>query len=162
MIEGGAGPRSRRVARVAGSRVTRRNVVWHRAAQSLRAVPIRLVTAVARCIRGAQTIVVAGVAKIASRSEVGAGQSPASAGMIKSPIRPTDLIMAGGALCGCLRVVHCDVVGYRAADARSAVVIGLMTADAVGRRITRRVIVPDVTLVAIRCGAAGSHLVIAH
>ena len=34
VIERGAGPRGRRVARVAGSRITRSNVIWHRAAQS--------------------------------------------------------------------------------------------------------------------------------
>ena len=34
VVEGSAGPRGRRVARVAGSRITRSNVIWHRAAQS--------------------------------------------------------------------------------------------------------------------------------
>lgn len=51
VIEGRAQPTRRGVASVAGLRVSGRKVIWHGAAQSLRAEPCRLVTAIARRIR---------------------------------------------------------------------------------------------------------------
>jgi len=122
VIEGGSCPRGRRVARVAGGRITRRNVIRHRAAQSLRAVPIRLVTAVARCIGGVQRIVVASVAEVARRGEVSAGQGPARGRVIECAVGPGDGVVARGAHRSW--VSHCNVVRHGAAKSLRAVPVG--------------------------------------
>jgi len=159
VIERGAGPRGRRVARVAGGRITRRNVVWHRATQSLRAVPIRLVTAVARCIGGVQRIVVANMAQSAGGGKVRACQCPTSRGVIKRSVRPQKGVVTGGAERGWVLQGH--VIWHRATQRLRAVPVRGVTTRVIAIRNRQTVVVADVALVAVRRCAGGSHLVVA-
>ena len=159
VIERGAGPRGRRVARVAGSRITRSNVIWHRAAQSLRAVPIRLVTAVARCIGGVQRIVVANMAQSAGGGKVGACQCPTGRGVIKRSVRPQKGVVTGGAERGWVLQGH--VIWHRATKRLRAVPVRGVTTRVIAIRNRQTVVVADVALVAVCRCAGGSHLVIA-
>ena len=159
VIEGGSCPRGRRVARVAGGRITRRNVIRHRAAQSLRAVPIRLVTAVARCIGGVQRIVVANMAQSAGGGKVRACQCPTSRGVIKRSVRPQKGVVTGGAERGWVLRGH--VIWHRAAESLRAVPVRGVTTRVIAIRNRQTVVVADVALVAVRRCAGGSHLVVA-
>ena len=78
VIKGRSCPRRRRVAGIAGRWVARGDVIGHRAAQSLRASPIRRVTVIAGRVRRIQQIIAADMAKGACRRQVSAGECPAS------------------------------------------------------------------------------------
>ena len=88
MIKGSVGPSHRVVAgRAHGRRILHGNVVWHRAAYTLRAVKVGDVAAGVVAIRDRQGVIVTGVALVAiggcsGRSHlVIAGQSPARRGV---------------------------------------------------------------------------------
>src|SRR5271157_485632 len=74
VIERGSEPACRRVAGIARRWITGRNMVGHRAAQGLRAVPIGNVAAIADGIRGGQRVIVANVALRASGDDAAGGR----------------------------------------------------------------------------------------
>lgn len=61
VVERGSQPTARRMAAIAGGRISRGDVVRNGAAQRLRAVPLRLMTAVTSGIRRSERIVVVDV-----------------------------------------------------------------------------------------------------
>lgn len=79
-------------------REARRNVIWHIAAQRLRAVPICCVAAVASRIRRIQCVVAVHVAQRTGGRNMRARQREARRAVIKLPIQPTNRVVAGRAL----------------------------------------------------------------
>ena len=119
VVEGRTGPSGRRMAAVASRRIASGDMVRDRATQGLRAVPIRLVTAVARCIGGVQRIVVSNMAQSAGGGKVRACQCPTGRGVIKRSVRPQKGVVTGGAERGWVLQGH--VIWHRAAESLRAV-----------------------------------------
>jgi len=126
----GGGPGG--VAGYAGGRVHRGDVIGYAAAQGLGALPRGQMATIAIGVGGGQGVVIADVARGAGRGDVGAGQSPARAGVIKLAIRPEQGVVAGRALRG--REARSDVVGYAAAKRLCALPCSDMASVAVSVR----------------------------
>jgi hypothetical protein len=101
VIEGGAQPAGRCVARIAGGWITRGNMVWHRTAERLRAVPLRQMAAVTGGVRGSERIIVVHVAIGAGLHTAGGGhhmspgQGPTRRAVVELSIRPKQRVVAG-------------------------------------------------------------------
>ena len=159
VIEGCAQPIGGGVAAIASRRVASSDVVRDRATQSLCAVPVSEVTAVARGVRGGQRIVVADVAQVARRSQVSAGEGPAGTGVIKRPVGPKDGVVARGAHRG--GIGERNVIRNCAAQSSRAVVIGDVASREVAVGVRQSVVVAGVALIAIRSCTRRTHLVVA-
>src|SRR5215469_17796156 len=134
-------------------------MVRDRATEGLGAVPVGLVTAVARCIGGVQRIVVADMAQSAGGGEVRACQCPTGRGMIKGSVRPQKGVVTGGAERG--RVLQGHVIWNRATQRLRAVPVRGVATRVIAIRNRQTVVVADVALVAVCRCAGGSHLVVA-
>jgi len=135
------------VAGYASGRVLRSDMIRHAPAQRLRALPGGQMATITIGVRRSQRVVIADVARSAGRCDVGAGQSPARAGVIKFAIRPKQGVVARRTLrsreaCG-------DVVGYAAAKRLRALPGGDVATITISIRRRERVIV---VYVAIRAG----------
>jgi hypothetical protein len=148
------------VTSVAGGGIAGGEVVGYTATQCLRAIPGSLVAAVTSGIGGCQGVIAIDVASRAG-SFAGIGMSaserPARRRVIKFSVRPTQSVVAGGALgsgkaCG-------DVIGDIAAERLGADPCGLVAAVAVGVGGGEVVVVVDVAIGAGGNFSGGSQLV---
>jgi len=144
VVEGRAQPRRCRVARRAGCRVTRSDVVGHRPAECGGALPIGGVATVA--IGGQRAAVIAVyMALSAGNGRVSAGQRKGCCAVIESRGCPICSRVADGAV---LRETRGDVIGHRSAESRRA--LPVCGVAAVARCGSERVVVRYMT------GNAGS------
>lgn len=137
VIECGVEPACCGVAGIAGGGETGGKMVGDDAAESLCAVPVGLVAAVARGVCGGEGIIIVHMTVGAGcdcgtgrgRHLVRAGERPSGGAVVKLAVGPGDGVVAGGAersgeLCG-------NVVGYEAAKSLCAGPIGSVAAVAV-------------------------------
>lgn len=149
VIESSAEPAGGVVATsgVAGRRETCGNVIRHRAAESLRALPCCEMAAIASGVPGGERVVAIDVAR-RTRSfrgiGVSAGQRPTGSAVIEFSVGPEHCVVAGGTLC--CREAGGNVIGNRPAEWGGAVPIGLVTAVAIGICGSKRVVATDMAL----------------
>ena len=98
VIKGRPCPRRRRVAGVAGRRITRCLMVRDRATHSKGAVPIGLMAAIASSVGGRQRVVVADMAQVAGGRKMRARKRKAGGSMIKRSVGPCCCVVAGRTL----------------------------------------------------------------
>ena len=104
VIESGTEPVCGGVTAVAGRGISSRHMVWNRATEGLRAIPLCDMAAVAGRIRRRQRIVVihmavcAGLHAARSGNNVAARESPSSGAVIEFAIGPSNRVVAGGTL----------------------------------------------------------------
>lgn len=137
VIECGVEPGCCGVAGVAGGGETGSDMVRDESAEGLRAVPVRLVAAVAGGVRGCEGIIVVHMAIGAGRDRgtgrgrhlVGASERPSGGAVVKLAVGPGDGVVASGAeRSGELRG---NVIGHEAAESLRTGPIGSMAPVAV-------------------------------
>lgn len=151
VIECGVEPACCGVAGIAGGGETSSEMVGNEAAEGLRAVPVRLVAAVAGSVRGGEGIIVVHMA-IGAGGDRGTGRGrhlmcaserPSGGAVVELAVGPGDRVVASGTeRSGELRG---DVIGHEAAESLRAVPIGSVAAVAVGVSGGETVIIVDVT-----------------
>ena len=134
-------PPRRRVAGVAGRRITCCLMVRDRASHGKGAVPIGLMAAIASSVGGRQRVVVAHMAQVAGRRKMRARKRKAGGSMIKRSVGPCCCVVTGRTLRR--RVVQGHVVRYRTAERLRAVVVGRVAAVAIGVGACEVVVVSD-------------------
>lgn len=92
-------------------RESRRSVIRHRATESCRAFPFRLMATIAIGIGRGEIVVVVHVTIRAGRCAVNPGQRPSRGAVIKRRGRPSDCIVAGRAIRRCERSARSLVSG---------------------------------------------------
>jgi hypothetical protein len=165
VVVAGAQPIGRRVATVASSGKSRGDVIGNRAAEGLRAVPLRLMTCITNRVgRGERIVVVhvaigAGLHPARGGDDVAARERPSGGRVVELAVGPADGVVAGGThRSGKLRG---DMVGHRAADGRGAIPVRKVAAGVVAICDRETVIVAEVALIAVGDHARGRHLMIA-
>ena len=165
VIERCAQPACGGVAGVARGWVPRGDVIRHRTAQRLRAVPLRQVAAGTNRVRRGQRIVVIDVAVRAglhasarSWHDVPASQRPTGCAVIEFSIGPQQRVVASGAQRR--GEIRRNVVWHRATQSGRAVPIRGMATRVVAVRDRQVVLVSDVTLRAVGDHTRRRHLVI--
>ena len=151
VIENRAEPGSRRVARRAGCRIPRSDVIGHRPAKRRGALPLSDVAAVA-VSRQRPAVVSIHVAQRAGHGRMSSGQRKGCRAVIEGRCRPIGRGVADRTI---RRKPRRNMIGNRAAERRRALPVSQMAAVA-GRRI-QSVIVADVTRGARRRAGRNVH-----
>lgn len=165
VLVAGAEPACCRVAAIASGSKSSGDVIRHGTAESLRAVPLRQVAAIASCIRCRERIVVVDVAVGAGLDaarrghDVPSRQRPSRRTVIELAIGPGNRVVAGGAHRN--REHRGHVIGNGAADRGGTVPIRDVAAGVVAIRDGEAVIVADVALIAVGDQTRGRHPVVA-